>query len=97
MDPKDVGLTVRGDPVPSESRCRDALGVLRRRRRQAEVDIDGLDDHAAAEPGPGEEALWVESVGPALLVVLDRLSPAQRVAFVLHDLFAMPFEDIAVV
>jgi RNA polymerase sigma-70 factor, ECF subfamily len=76
---------------------REALGVLRRRRRQAEVDIDRLDDHAAADPGPAEEALWVESVGRALLVVLDRLSPAQRAAFVMHDLFAMPFEDIAVV
>jgi RNA polymerase sigma-70 factor (ECF subfamily) len=45
--------------------------------------------------GPEDEALLVDSVGRALLVVLDRLSPAERVAFVLHDLFAMPFEQIA--
>ena len=38
-----------------------------------------------------------ESVGLALLVVLDRLTPAQRVAFVLHDVFAVPFEEIATV
>ena len=42
-----------------------------------------------------EDALLADSVGSALLVVLDRLSPAQRVAFVLHDVFAMPFETIA--
>lgn len=47
--------------------------------------------------GPEEEAVLAESVGLALLVVLDRLSPAQRVAFVLHDLFAVPFEEIAAV
>jgi hypothetical protein len=41
-----------------------------------------------------EEVLLAESVGSAMLVVLDRLSPAQRVAFVLHDLFAVPFETI---
>ncbi len=45
--------------------------------------------------GPEDEAVLAESVGLALLVVLDRLSPAERVAFVLHDLFAVPFEDIA--
>lgn len=45
---------------------------------------------------PEDEAVLAESVGLALLVVLDRLSPAQRVAFVLHDLFAVPFEEVAV-
>ena len=57
------------------------------------------DDHRSrsSEADPAEEAVLAESVGLALLVVLDRLSPAQRVAFVLHDLFAVPFEDIAVV
>lgn len=44
---------------------------------------------------PEQEALLVESVGRALLVVLDRLGPAERVAFVLHDMFAVPFEQIA--
>ena len=44
---------------------------------------------------PEEQAVLVDEVGPALLVVLDRLSPGERVAFVLHDLFAVPFEEIA--
>ncbi len=44
---------------------------------------------------PEHEALLADSVGLALLVVLDRLSPAERLAFVLHDMFAMPFEEIA--
>ncbi len=44
---------------------------------------------------PEQQALLADSVGLALLVVLDTLSPAERVAFVLHDMFAMPFDDIA--
>ena len=44
---------------------------------------------------PEHEALLAGSVGPALLVVLETLAPAERVAFVLHDLFAMPFDEIA--
>jgi RNA polymerase sigma-70 factor (ECF subfamily) len=45
--------------------------------------------------GPEHEAVLADSVGLALLVVLDRLGPAERVAFVLHDLFAVPFDEIA--
>ncbi len=44
---------------------------------------------------PEEEALLADSVGLALLVVLDTLSPAERLAFVLHDMFQLPFEEIA--
>src|SRR5436309_251513 len=44
---------------------------------------------------PEEEALLADSVGLALLVVLDTLSPAERLAFVLHDMFGLPFEEIA--
>ena len=44
---------------------------------------------------PEQEALLADSVGHALLVVLDRLAPAERLAFVLHDMFAVPFEEIA--
>ncbi|WP_369251426.1 sigma-70 family RNA polymerase sigma factor [Streptomyces sp. R41] len=44
---------------------------------------------------PADEALLVDSVGLALLVVLDTLSPAERIAFVLHDMFAVPFEEVA--
>lgn len=50
-----------------------------------------------ADPDPADEAVLVESVGRALLVVLERLGPAERIAFVLHDLFAVPFDEIAVV
>ena len=49
----------------------------------------------AGEPQPEEEALLADSVGLALLVVLDTLAPAERLAFVLHDLFELPFEEIA--
>jgi hypothetical protein len=48
---------------------------------------DGID--------PEHEALMADSVGPALLVVLETLAPAERIAFVLHDMFAVPFDEIA--
>src|SRR5262249_58670967 len=47
------------------------------------------------KPIPAEEALLADSVGSALLIVLRTLTPAERVAFVLHDLFDLPFEEIA--
>lgn len=79
--------------------AREALDQLRARKRRAEQPLaepDELDRVAGAVSAPTEEdALLAESVSNALLVVLDRLSPAQRVAFVLHDVFAMPFETIA--
>jgi len=46
---------------------------------------------------PEHEALLADSVGLALLVVLDTLTPAERLAFVLHDMFAIPFEEIAAI
>lgn len=52
-------------------------------------------DHAAADPDPADEAALADSVGAALSVVLDRLTPAERVAFVLHDSFAVDFDTIA--
>ncbi|MQY26645.1 sigma-70 family RNA polymerase sigma factor [Nocardia aurantia] len=55
---------------------------------------DRLSDPA---PGPEEDVLLAESSGQALLIVLDRLAPAERLAFVLHDLFAVPFDDIAAI
>ena len=48
-----------------------------------------------AAPGPEDEALLGDEVGAALQVVLDTLEPRERLAFVLHDLFAVPFDDIA--
>jgi RNA polymerase sigma factor (sigma-70 family) len=51
----------------------------------------------AEVPDPDAEVLLADAVGPALLVVLDTLSPAERLAFVLHDLFAVPFDQIAAI
>ncbi|HEX6526060.1 MAG TPA: sigma-70 family RNA polymerase sigma factor [Streptosporangiaceae bacterium] len=50
---------------------------------------------AAADGDPETEALLADSIGPALLVILHTLAPAERLAFVLHDMFAVPFDDIA--
>jgi RNA polymerase sigma-70 factor (ECF subfamily) len=75
--------------------ARLCLDMLRTRASRRE---DPLDRHlpvAARAGGPEDEAMLVDAVGRALLVVLDRLAPAERVAFVLHDLFAVPFEQIA--
>ena len=54
----------------------------------------GADSGAVVEGDPEGEALLADSVGLALLVVLDTLAPAERLAFVLHDLFAVPFDEI---
>lgn len=79
--------------------AREAFDQLRVRKRRAEhplSDPDELDRMTASiSPPADDDALLADSVGRALLVVLDQLSPAQRVAFVLHDLFAVPFETIA--
>jgi RNA polymerase sigma factor (sigma-70 family) len=79
--------------------ARVCLDRLRARRLRPE-DLAG-DDVAeevigiADEVDPEHQALLAESVGSALLVVLDVLAPAERVAFVLHDIFAVPFDEIA--
>ena len=75
----------------------EAVDQLRVRKRRAErplVESDELDRLAVTAPAD-QDALLADSVDSALLVVLDRLSPEQRVAFVLHDVFAVPFETIA--
>ncbi|MDV3127404.1 sigma-70 family RNA polymerase sigma factor [Mycobacterium sp. 21AC1] len=77
--------------------ARECLDRLRERKRRGEVfGAEDLVSAAAspASPAADDEVAMAESVGRALLVVLDRLSPAQRVAFVLHDIFAVPFDDI---
>ncbi|GHF47703.1 DNA-directed RNA polymerase sigma-70 factor [Kitasatospora xanthocidica] len=75
---------------------RICLDLLRARAARREEPTDEpLPDAAGGGADPEREALLVESVGRALLVVLDRLGPAERVAFVLHDGFAVPFEQIA--
>ncbi|MBF6191528.1 MULTISPECIES: sigma-70 family RNA polymerase sigma factor [Nocardia] len=75
---------------------RICLDMLRARaaRREEPLDHPSL-DRGAEENEPEGEAVLIESVGRALLVVLDRLGPDERVAFVLHDLFAVPFDEIA--
>jgi RNA polymerase sigma-70 factor, ECF subfamily len=79
--------------------AREALDQLKVRMRRAEWPLAGaeeLDRLTGEVAAPAEDdALLADSVSRALLVVLDRLSPAQRVAFVLHDVFALPFETIA--
>jgi RNA polymerase sigma factor (sigma-70 family) len=72
--------------------AREAIDQLRARNKRAERPLEEL-DHPAVGPAD-EEVLLADAVDRALLVVLDRLSPAQRVAFVLHDVFAVPFETI---
>jgi RNA polymerase sigma factor (sigma-70 family) len=79
--------------------ARVCLDMLRSRRSRREEPLGELahEPHAGDEndAGPEHEAVIGDSVGLALLVVLDTLTPAERVAFVLHDLFAVPFEEIA--
>ncbi|MEV4296340.1 sigma-70 family RNA polymerase sigma factor [Microbispora rosea] len=53
--------------------------------------------HRTSQAGPEDEALLADSVGVALMVVLDTLTPAERLAFVLHDVFAVSFDEIAAV
>src|SRR3954452_949212 len=79
--------------------CLTMLDARKRRReealeagRLADPVITRADD---AAPDPEGEALAADAVGAALLVVLETLPPAERLAFVLHDIFAVPFEDIA--
>jgi RNA polymerase sigma-70 factor (ECF subfamily) len=78
--------------------ARVCLDVLRSRksRREEPEDAQGPEPIAASDgTNPEQDSLLADSVGLALLVVLDTLDPAERVAFVLHDLFAVPFEEIA--
>lgn len=71
------------------------LDMLRTRRSRREEPLDGQAPARAREGDPEQEAELVDAVGRAVLVVLGTLAPAERVAFVLHDLFAVPFDQIA--
>ena len=80
--------------------ARICLNMLRSRRTRGEQPLDSLRpepivDDPATGTDPEHEAMLADSVGIALQVVLDTLSPAERLAFVLHDMFAVPFEEIA--
>src|SRR5262249_8959999 len=79
--------------------ARVCLDMLRSRqsRREEPFAPDAPEPAASGTRGssPEQEAFLADSVGLALLVVLDRLTPTERLAFVLHDMFGMPFEEIA--
>ena len=74
--------------------ARVSLDMLRARTQKAEVSPDAAPEPVAVT-SPEDEVLLADTVGLALLVVLDTLTPAERLAFVLHDTFAVPFEEIA--
>jgi RNA polymerase sigma factor (sigma-70 family) len=79
--------------------ARVCLNMLRSRtsRREEPLDVHVPDPIVSPESGldPEHEVVLADSVGLALLVVLDTLAPAERLAFVLHDMFAVPFDEIA--
>jgi len=75
--------------------ARVCLDMLRSRRSRREEPFDP--ETAPADADPEQEAVLADSVGLALLVVLDTLAPAERVAFVLHDTFGLPFAEIAAI
>ena len=81
--------------------ARVSLDMLRSRKSRREEPLDEqMPDKVPATAGslegtdPEYEALLADSVGPALLVILERLAPSERLAFVLHDMFAVPFDEI---
>ncbi len=81
--------------------ARICLNLLRSRRTRPEEPFAAHAPEPIVDPADGtdpeHEALLADSVGLALLVVLDTLSPAERLSFVLHDMFAVPFEEIAAI
>jgi RNA polymerase sigma factor (sigma-70 family) len=77
---------------------RVCIDILRSRKARPEAPSDQLPELlVAADTGdtPEDDAVLTDSVGLAMMVVLDALRPSERLAFVLHDMFAVPFEDIA--
>jgi len=75
--------------------ARVCLDMLRSRKSRREEPMDDHVPEPAATDDAEQDALLADSVGLALQVVLQTLAPAERVAFVLHDMFAVPFDDIA--
>jgi RNA polymerase sigma factor (sigma-70 family) len=77
--------------------ARHCFDTLRARKRRGEValpDDEAIAEEISAPEAVEDEVVLAESVGRALLVVLDRLTPTERVALVLHDMFAVPFEEV---
>ncbi|MFI1928726.1 MULTISPECIES: sigma-70 family RNA polymerase sigma factor [unclassified Streptomyces] len=81
--------------------ARVSLNMLQSRKSRREDLVDVPEDdgsHRLGTPAdPEQEALLAESVGAAMFLILDTLTPAERLAFVLHDMFAVPFEEIAAI
>ncbi|MGQ0805686.1 MAG: sigma-70 family RNA polymerase sigma factor [Actinomycetota bacterium] len=81
--------------------ARVSLDMLRsrasRREEPAGTDLSDHIESRATGSDPEDEALLADTVGAALLVVLDTLTPAERLAFVLHDMFAVPFDEIGTI
>src|SRR5207253_7242482 len=75
--------------------ARVCLDMLRSRKSRREEPIGPHVPEPVADDAHGRDAEMADSVGAALLVVLETLAPAERLAFVLHDMFAVPFEEIA--
>ena len=77
--------------------ARVSLDMLRSRRVRREDYVALPEPIVTIEEGPADEAVLADSVGLALLVVLDTLTPAERLAFVLHDMFGVTFDEIAAI
>lgn len=80
--------------------CLDRLRYCRRRASMHAIELDNPSRESEVanligDEGPEHAALMADLIGVALLVILDRLGPLERVAFVLHDVFALPFDEIA--
>ena len=75
--------------------ARICLDMLRERNTRHEVPVDAEVEALAAADNPQHEKLIADSIGVAMLIVLETLAPAERVAFVLHDLFNVSFDQIA--
>jgi RNA polymerase sigma-70 factor (ECF subfamily) len=78
--------------------CLDMLRSRKTRREEAlELDAPEQIIAASSDSDPERETLLADSIGPALLVVLDTLTPSERLAFVLHDMFGVSFDEIATI
>ncbi len=78
--------------------ARISLDMLRARKARSEDSLDSAGSSQTADSRAGDperDAILADSIGPALLLVLDMLTPPERVAFVLHDMFGIPFDEIA--
>jgi RNA polymerase sigma-70 factor, ECF subfamily len=75
--------------------ARVCLDMLRTRRAHREQPLGPAADAVPSASNPEAEVAFADAIGPALLIVLDMLAPQERVAFVLHDMFDLSFEEIA--